>query len=420
MKLIITFMLIILSVSDAYSQWTASSAGIPSGAVVQSLHSSGTNIYAGTGEGVYVSTDLGNSWTQILSGSGTVNSLTICNQVLFAGTGSQGIYFTSNGGVNWSNTFVQSSVPSMNCSGNFVYAVIAGDKVFRSSTSGAIWEAFSPTGNVKSVAANGKYVFAGFQNYTIGGNGGVHYTTDAGLNWSIALPGKEIRVVSCRPVISESIVVAGALDDTSRSGGVYVSLNFGAVWQRTSLDSVPVQALGLYGGGNIHAGIGNHYYPGFQSYAGFWMSLDLGITWVQKNDGIEQLGNKALSCIEYLYPYVYIGIPGHGIFRRSIDEVVSVNEQPGMMPVTVGLFQNYPNPFNPSTKITFSLSRKAVVSLDLFDASGKRVCRIVSGTSMGAGIHSIDLDGSNFPSGAYFCKLSAGNESRSLKIVLVR
>lgn len=419
MKLIISFLLIILSVSDAFSQWTASSAGIPPGAVVQSLHSSGTNLYAGTGEGVYVSTDFGNSWTQILSGSGTVNSLTFCGQVLFAGTGSQGIYFTSNGGTNWSNTFVQSSVPSMDCSGNFVYAVIAADRVYRSSASGIQWQAFSPAGNVRSVAANGKYVFAGFQNYTSGGNGGVHFTTDAGLNWSVALPGKEIRVVTCRPVASESNVAAGALDDTSRSGGVYVSVNFGADWQRTSLDSVPVQAIGLYGGGNIHAGIGNHFYPGFQNYAGFWMSLDFGITWIQKNDGLEQTGNKALSCIEYLYPYVYIGIPGEGIFRRSIDEVVNVTEHSGIMPATVGLYQNYPNPFNPSTTITFSLSRKAGVSIELFDASGRRMCMILNGTR-DAGVHSIDFDGSNYSSGVYICMLKAGEETKALKILLVR
>lgn len=420
MKRIIMLMSIVMFVSDSFSQWTASSSGIPSGAVVMSLHSSGTSLFAGTGEGVYVSTDYGNSWNQILAGSGTVTGMTTCGQVLFAGTGSQGIYFSANGGINWSNTFVQSSVPSMDCSGDFVYAVIAGDKVFRSSASGTVWSPFSPSGNVKSVAANGKYVFAGFQNYTLGGNGGVHYTSDGGLNWSIALPGKEIRVVSCRPVSSESIVVAGALDDTGRTGGVYVSQDFGATWQRTSLDSVPVSALGLYGGGNIHAGIGNHYYPGFQNYAGFWMSLDFGNSWVQKNDGIEQLSNRALSCIEYHYPHVYIGIPGAGIFRRSIDEVVSVYGNSSAIPVSVELLQNYPNPFNPSTTIKFSVSRKTDVSLDLFDASGRRVCGILNGTTKDPGIHSIELDGSSYSSGVYYLILNAGNVSKSLKIVLIR
>ena len=61
---------------------------------VLSLAVSGTNLFAGTGGGVFVSTNSGTSWTQASSGliNTEIYSLTISGTNLFAGTYSSGVY----------------------------------------------------------------------------------------------------------------------------------------------------------------------------------------------------------------------------------------------------------------------------------------------------------------------------------------
>jgi hypothetical protein len=85
---------------------------------------------------------------------------------------------------------------------------------------------------------------------------------------------------------------------------------------------------------------------------------------------------------------------------------------------------NYPNPFNPRTTIAFSLARRGVVSLAVYDVAGRRVRTLVDG-SRDAGPHTVAWDGRNdagvsVASGVYFCKLVAGEFSDTRKLVLLK
>jgi hypothetical protein len=100
------------------------------------------------------------------------------------------------------------------------------------------------------------------------------------------------------------------------------------------------------------------------------------------------------------------------------SDVVSVPA----LPLT--LRQNYPNPFNPSTRIDYYLPERSIVSLDIFDISGRQVARLIDETEE-AGNHSVIWDGSNdseipASSGTYFYRLTAGKESISRKMILLR
>ncbi len=52
--------------------------------------------------------------------------------------------------------------------------------------------------------------------------------------------------------------------------------------------------------------------------------------------------------------------------------------QHALVPATTELRQNYPNPFNPTTTISFSLSSRSVVTLKVYDNTGREVATIVS------------------------------------------
>lgn len=83
-----------------------------------------------------------------------------------------------------------------------------------------------------------------------------------------------------------------------------------------------------------------------------------------------------------------------------------------------------PNPFNPSTTIAFSLPRGARTTVDVFDARGRRVARLLD-AARPAGPDAVTWDGRDdaghlLPGGVYLVRVRAGGESRFAKAVLVK
>jgi len=83
------------------------------------------------------------------------------------------------------------------------------------------------------------------------------------------------------------------------------------------------------------------------------------------------------------------------------------------------LSQNYPNPFNPTTRIEFEIAARSAVNLTVFDLFGHPVSTLVNETK-DAGRYNINFDASNLPSGIYFYKVIAGNQSMTRKMVLTK
>jgi hypothetical protein len=85
---------------------------------------------------------------------------------------------------------------------------------------------------------------------------------------------------------------------------------------------------------------------------------------------------------------------------------------------------HHPNPFNPSTTISYELSARSRVRLDIFDAAGRRIKRLVDAVQ-DEGIHRIiwngrDSNGSQVASGIYFSRLTTDGSTVTRKMVLVR
>jgi hypothetical protein len=94
------------------------------------------------------------------------------------------------------------------------------------------------------------------------------------------------------------------------------------------------------------------------------------------------------------------------------------------IPQTFELFQNYPNPFNPETKIRFSIpmvgQRHAFdTKLIIYDALGREIETLVN-EELNPGTYEIDWNASNYPSGVYFYRLSSGDFSQTMKLVLLK
>ncbi|HYW68252.1 MAG TPA: T9SS type A sorting domain-containing protein, partial [bacterium] len=88
------------------------------------------------------------------------------------------------------------------------------------------------------------------------------------------------------------------------------------------------------------------------------------------------------------------------------------------------LRQNQPNPARTGTTIQFVLASPTEVTLDVFDAAGRKVTSLEDGL-VSAGPHDSpwdlsDSEGNTVASGVYFYRLEAGDETFTRKLIVVR
>lgn len=89
------------------------------------------------------------------------------------------------------------------------------------------------------------------------------------------------------------------------------------------------------------------------------------------------------------------------------------------VPASYELAQNYPNPFNPVTSIKFAVPKSEMVSLNIYDITGRNVVELVN-RKMEAGFYSVNFNAANLPSGIYFYRLSAGDFHAVKKMTLLK
>jgi len=90
------------------------------------------------------------------------------------------------------------------------------------------------------------------------------------------------------------------------------------------------------------------------------------------------------------------------------------------IPTRVKLNQNFPNPFNPSTVIQYELAEASEVSIDVFDAAGRKVATLLDNNMQQSGTHDIRFNATNLSSGVYFYRLTAGNQILTGKMTLIK
>lgn len=127
---------------------------------------------------------------------------------------------------------------------------------------------------------------------------------------------------------------------------------------------------------------------------------------------------------------------GSGVFMvetkvagRSTRGEPQVSNRPEVKPVfnTNQRIANYPNPFNGSTLIRFSAAEangSRPVSFNIYSVSGARILSL-DGQKTATGGYQVTWDGKDahgrkVNNGTYFCKINAGNNESTRKIILSR
>jgi len=103
---------------------------------------------------------------------------------------------------------------------------------------------------------------------------------------------------------------------------------------------------------------------------------------------------------------------------------LSIDKKSEITPNSFLIRQNYPNPFNPTTQISYALPEDEVVTISIYDMSGRLVRTLLNG-SQTAGYKSIQWNASNdrnelVSAGLYLYTIQAGEFRQTKKMVLLK
>ncbi len=115
--------------------------------------------------------------------------------------------------------------------------------------------------------------------------------------------------------------------------------------------------------------------------------------------------------------------------KKRLSTLAVKEESP--VPERFILYQNYPNPFSAGggtsdavTTIKYSLpdvgtTHELSLQLTVYDVLGREVATLVNEVQS-PGNYSVKFNAGNLPGGVYFCRLSAGSFSKSIKMILLK
>jgi photosystem II stability/assembly factor-like uncharacterized protein len=296
MKTTIFCICILMTSPFTFSQWVRTSG--PEGISIGSLLTVGNTIYAGTEtDGVYSSTNDGVNWFPMNSGIETqgIGGIAAKPGYLFAGTRGNGVYHSTDGGQTWLPPSNENNlyITSMAVKDSYIFAISHG--TYRSSDNGVTWVNvdYSPT-LYYAICVDGNKIFtADGQNCYVSTDDGLTWTTINGL-----VGGGEY-----------SLYCSGNLVIASGANKIFRSLNQGVTF-------TPIPISFGFGAVNINtfAAIGSTLFLG-NTYDGVYKSTDIGLTWTPVNTGI---GPKNISASTVTQSSTLIaGAHYAGVFRST-------------------------------------------------------------------------------------------------------
>ena len=127
--------------------------------------------------------------------------------------------------------------------------------------------------------------------------------------------------------------------------------------------------------------------------------------WVMTEEGVQYI--------------VFDAVPDQGDVVLSKSDVTGIQNTGRFRIDSPALIQNFPNPFNPATTIRYHLPRAGHVVLKIIDVRGQEVSTLLDEYSP-AGLHSLEFNAKDIPSGVYFYTLQTGDALQQRKMTILR
>jgi hypothetical protein len=452
--------------SNNGSTWTGASTSL-GGSHVRTFAVYGSNLFAGTENGVYLtlSSTIGTGswagWSAKNSGLTDKNILSLVVSAdgmnVYAGT-SSGVFRSSDNGTNWTavNSGLTSTyVTALGVSGANLFATTLGG-VFLSTNNGSSWTPINSgltNSNVYTIAVSGTNLF-------VGTDDGVFISSNNGTTWSAANTGLTSIDVNCLLVSGSSLFVG------TFSGGVFLSTNNGTNWHavNTSLTNAYVNTLAV-NGPNLY--VGTSTVTVVQGVGGEPGTLPVELTSFTVTTGRNAATLKWKTATEvnnYGFDversaaaagkvqnsasavWVKVGfVEGHGTINTAQSYNFVDNSAAGSVvyrikqidrdgkfkysqevnatvsaPHVYELSQNYPNPFNPSTTISFTVPADGRAVLKVYNIVGQEIGVLFDGQAEAGKYNQVQFNASGLASGVYFSRLEYDGKVQLKKMQLLK
>lgn len=275
----------------------------------------GTNLFAGSNNGVFSSTDNGTSWSAANNGApnSRVDAFAVIGTNLFATYGS--VFLSNNNGSSWFQTAIGDlGAQALAVIDTNIYAGTFVSGIFRSSDKGKSWSAVNSglTGEalyITGLIASGKNLFAG----TWGG--GAYRSTNNGASWTAVNNGITTHV-HCFADSPNGMGGTNLFAGTYFGEGVYLSTDNGSSWTVVSLGlttkNVRTLAVSPNGSGGINLFAGT-------DGGGVFLSTNNGTSWTSVNTGLTSFVVNGLFVSG---SYLFAGT-NNGIWRRRLSDITN-------------------------------------------------------------------------------------------------
>jgi len=306
MKKIILLFLGLTSIIFAKAQWVQTKG--PEGGSIYCVASRGSDIFAGSDGGVFLSTNNGATWAHADSGlpysySSAINTLLFTGTNIFTLAGG-GVYRSNNYGINWidldSGQLI--TTPTVITAINGQYVLIGGfNHTFISADSGYTWTLQNDGG----LNSNRMYSFiVNGGNLLLGTDAGVYLSIDTGYSWSLMANGMSSTF---RAVYSLSMMGSNLFAGTDT--GIFYSSNNGSTWTNKS------NGLAFIVG---QCQVNSITVDGSKLYActdhGLFVSTDTANSWLDIFNGITNFDILSLAVSG---TNLIVGTSGQGVFFSS-------------------------------------------------------------------------------------------------------
>jgi len=370
----------------------------PSGDVVGSLTVGSHNvIYSGSTDGIYRSTDHGNSWSSFaLQGMSTPVICISAAGTFFTSLPDSVVHRSTDSGKTWASTSMGAfQLQSLTADPNGdIFAVEWMAGAFRSTDDGITWTSIfwmSPPGlGPMARTPLGMYYLSNWSS--------IYRSTDHGMTWKDMFDAPQaIPFHSAIGGDSNGNVYAAI-----ENGGVYFSADTGNHWtiENSGLPHGTINGFAFNGRGRVFAA----------SDSGVFYHDRDSVIWNPLNNGLTTLETYCIAIDSA--GYAYAGTLGGGVFQSITSTLLSVDEKKNLVPLTNSLEQNYPNPFNPATRIYYRVARSGDVEVGVYDVLGQLVRKLVH-ERRNPGEYSVEFNASGFASGVYIYRLTLSDGTSS-------
>ncbi|MDA3838429.1 MAG: choice-of-anchor J domain-containing protein [Candidatus Delongbacteria bacterium] len=124
--------------------------------------------------------------------------------------------------------------------------------------------------------------------------------------------------------------------------------------------------------------------------------------------------NKTIR-IAFVYEYTY----GNEVALDDITITSPTGIDNFSIPSTTTLAQNYPNPFNPTTMINFSVEKRNIVNLSIYNLNGQLINTLLNDEKK-PGNYSVNYEALGLSAGVYYYTLTTGRDAISKKMILIK